>query len=164
VLTGLANRYKSTKVLGQLLSLAGRHRQPFSLAVVDLDHFKRINDQYGHAIGDEVLRRLGALFLRSFRSEDVVARWGGEEFIVGMYGITRDDVVHRLTEVLETLRQEAFTSADGVRFQVTFSAGVATYPTDGTELATLYRVADQALYQAKEAGRNRVFPSGWRAA
>jgi diguanylate cyclase (GGDEF)-like protein len=161
-LTGLANRHKALQVLDRFLRLAGRYRQPMSLAVVDLDDFKHVNDHYGHAFGDNVLHRIGELLLGSFRSEDVVTRWGGEEFVVGMYGMTRDDGVHRLAEVLETLRQEEFTGPNGARFQVTFSAGVAEYPADGIDLQTLYRTADQALSQAKEAGQNRVLHAGWR--
>ncbi len=161
-LTGLANRYKSTQILGQLLRLAGRHRQPSTLAMLDLDHFKRINSQYGYGIGDEVLQRLSEILLRSFRSEDILARWGGGVFVVGMYSMPRDGGVHRLAEVLEALRQKELTSADGARFHATFSAGVAEYPTDGPDPQTLYRAAEQALSQAKEAGRNRVVPAGWR--
>jgi diguanylate cyclase (GGDEF)-like protein len=160
-LTGLANRRKSTQALGQFLRLASRQQQSVSLAVLDLDHFKYINDQHGHAVGDDVLHRLAERLLQSFRSEDVVARWGGEEFVVGMYGMPREGGVHRLAEVLEALRQEAFTSGNGARFHVTFSAGVAEYPTDGSDIQTLYRAADQALYQAKEAGCDRVVPAGW---
>ena len=133
-----------------------------SLAILTLDHFKQMSDQYGHALGDDVLHRLGELLQWSFRSEDVVARWGGDEFVVGMYGMPRDGGVHRLAEVLEALRQEEFASADGARFHVTFSAGVAEYPTDGIDLQTLYWAAKQALYQAKEAGCNRILPAGWR--
>jgi diguanylate cyclase (GGDEF)-like protein len=162
VATGLTNRSKSVQALGRFLRLAGRYNQPLSLAVLELDHFTQINDTYGHAAGDDVLRRVGGLLLQSFRSEDVVARWGREEFVVGMYGMRRDSSVHRLAEVLEMLRHEEFSGSDGVRFQVTFSAGVAEYPVDGTDLQTVYHAADQARYQAREAGRNRVLPAGWR--
>ncbi len=125
-----------------------------------MDHFKRVNDHYGHAAGDEVLRRLGELLLRSFRGEDIVARWGGEEFIVGMYGMSRDDGVQRLAAVLKTWRQEEFSGPGDVQFRITFSAGVAEYPTDGADLQALYRAADQTLYQAKKAGRDRVLSVG----
>jgi len=158
-LTGVANRRKAGQVLGQFLRLAERHGQPLSLAILDLDYFKQVNDNYGHAAGDAVLCRLGQLLLRSFRGEDVVARWGGEEFMVGMYGMTKRDGVQRLAEVLDALRREAFTLSDGGTFRVSFSAGVAEYPTDGHDVQALYRAADGALYQAKEAGRNRVLPT-----
>lgn len=155
-LTGLTNRHKSVERLRQLLQLADRQRQPFSLTVLDVDYFKQVNDSYGHAVGDIVLRHLGGLLRRSFRNEDVIARWGGEEFVVGMYGSTREQSVRRLTRVLETFRQEVFLGSGTKEFQVTFSAGVAAYPVDGADLQTLYNTADSALYQAKASGRNRV--------
>jgi diguanylate cyclase (GGDEF)-like protein len=94
---------------------------------------------------------------RSFRDEDVVARWGGEEFVVGMYAMGAGDGVARLYRVLEAVRREEFVGADGVEFNIGFSAGVAEYPRHGLDLESLYRAADEALYRAKEAGRGRVF-------
>src|SRR5206468_11423405 len=102
------------------LHLAGRQRQPLSLAILTLDHSKQMSDQHGHAMGDDVLHRLGELLQWSFRSEDVVARWGGDEIIVGMYGMSRDGGVRRLAAVLEALRQEEVASADGAGFHFTF--------------------------------------------
>jgi len=159
-LTGVANRRRSTQVLEHFLGLATRFDQPLALAILDLDHFKQVNDRFGHATGDQVLRGLASLLARSFRGEDVVARWGGEEFLVGMYGMDRLDGVHRLAEFLEALRERRFASPEGSELRVSFSAGVAQYPDDGADLAALYRAADQALYQAKRAGRNRVLPAG----
>jgi diguanylate cyclase (GGDEF)-like protein len=156
-LTQLANRHKSTEMLTHLLSLARRQRVPFSLVVIDVDYFKQVNDRYGHATGDEVLRRLGAILRRSFRDEDVVARWGGEEFLVGMYGMGSDDGVTRLYRILDTVRQENFAALDGKAFSVTFSAGVAEFPLHGLDLQSLYHSSDEALYAAKGAGRARVF-------
>jgi diguanylate cyclase (GGDEF)-like protein len=156
-LTQLANRHKSTEMLTHLLALARRQHVPFSLVVVDVDHFKQVNDQFGHATGDEVLRQLGATLRRSFRDEDVVARWGGEEFIIGMYGMGTGDSVTRLYRVLDSVRQEALVAPGGSEFGVTFSAGVAEFPRNGLDLQSLYRSADEALYAAKDAGRARVF-------
>ncbi|HET7460694.1 MAG TPA: response regulator [Longimicrobium sp.] len=162
-LTGVANRRRSDELMGQLLHLAVRNKKPFSLALLDLDHFKRINDRHGHGAGDEVLRRVARLLERGFRAEDVVARWGGEEFVVGMYGMDKDDAVQRLSEVLEQLRAEPFELTGAEPLRVTFSAGIAQFPVDGGELPALYRVADATLYQAKGAGRDRVLPAGWTA-
>ncbi|WP_026733084.1 response regulator [Fischerella sp. PCC 9605] len=155
-LTGLTNRRRSIQQLTQLLRLAERQNQPLCFAVLDLDNFKQVNDQYGHDAGDKVLRRLGELLKQSFRSEDVVARWGGEEFVVGLYDTTRNSGVKRLTEVLEILHQQKFSDRDRSQFCVSFSAGVAEFPQDGADLQALYRVADALLYQAKAAGRNQV--------
>jgi diguanylate cyclase (GGDEF)-like protein len=162
-LTGLANRRRASEVLGRYLRLADRHHQPVAVAMLDLDRFKQVNDRYGHAAGDAVLRRLAQL-LRTFRGEDVVARWGGEEFLVGMYGTTRAHAVHRLAELLERLRRERLRAADDTTFHVSFSAGVVEYPSDAGDLQSLQAAADQALYAAKEAGRDRVLPAGWVAA
>jgi diguanylate cyclase (GGDEF)-like protein len=156
-LTQLANRHKSTETLTNFLSLASRQHMPLSLVVIDVDHFKQVNDRYGHATGDEVLRRLGATLRSAFRDEDIVARWGGEEFVVGMYATGTGDTVTRLYRVLEMVRGEVFIAPDGSAFDITFSAGVAEYPHDGHDLQSLYRAADEALYSAKDAGRARIF-------
>ena len=160
-LTGLANRRKSQEVLERLVRMASRYHQPLSLGVVDLDRFKQVNDRHGHAVGDAVLRRLGELLRQAFRGEDVAARWGGEEFVVGTYGMSKHDLVARLAEVLEQFREERFAGAGG-EFHVSFSAGVAEYGVDGADLDATYRAADEVLDAAKASGRDRVLPAGWR--
>jgi two-component system cell cycle response regulator len=156
-LTQLANRHKSTEMLTHFLSLARRQHMPLSLVVLDIDHFKHVNDRFGHATGDDVLRRIGEILRTSFRDEDVVARWGGEEFIIGLYGMGASDGVTRLYRVLDVVRHEVFNAPDNVEFEVTFSGGVAEFPRHGVDLQALYRAADEALYAAKDAGRARVF-------
>ncbi|NJM74461.1 MAG: response regulator [Acaryochloridaceae cyanobacterium RU_4_10] len=155
-LTGVTNRRKSIQELSRLLRLAERQNQCLCFMILDLDHFRQINEQYGHDSGDRVLSRLGELLKQNFRSEDVVARWGGEEFVLGLYGIPKEDGAKRLTVVLETLRQEQFVSFNGTLFQVTFSAGVVQYPQQGVDVQTLYNAVDRILYQAKSAGRNQI--------
>ncbi len=158
-LTGVSLRRKALLDLTRLMRLAQRQKQPLSLAILDLDHFKQVNDQYGHAAGDQVLRYLGQLLHQLVRQEDVVGRWGGEEFIVGMYGISKQDGVRRLEEVLNRLHQFIFQDHSGQPFQVTFSAGVAQLPDDGSDLQRLYCLADKALYRAKAAGRKQILSS-----
>lgn len=155
-LTGVANRRRFTQDIQQFLHLAQRQNQPFTLALLDFDRFKQINDSWGHTAGDLVLQRFGKLLQQFFRGEDSVARWGGEEFLVGMYGMTKIDGAKRLSELLATMRQEEFTSDSGQKFHVTFSAGIAQYPADGQDLQALYLAADVAMYQAKAAGRDRI--------
>jgi diguanylate cyclase (GGDEF)-like protein len=155
-LTGVANYRKSTQELTQFLYLCDRHHQPLCFAVLNLDRFKQINELYGHASGDSVLSRLGELLRQHFQSDDVVGRWGGAEFIVGMYGMTRSLGVKRLAEVLEALHQHKFTAFDGTRFQVTLSASVIQYSQDGINLPALYRAAVKALRQDQAVGGERV--------
>ncbi len=122
-LTGLASRAKSSEGLAQLLSLADRFAQPVSVGMLDLDRFKQVNDTHGHAAGDAVLRALGERLRRDFRGDDVVGRWGGEEFVIGMYGMTREDGIKRLSDTLERFCEEEF-AAGRDTFTVSFSAGV----------------------------------------
>ncbi|MCT7978837.1 response regulator [Laspinema olomoucense] len=161
-LTGVANRRKSITEFDKFLHLCQLHGQPMCLAMLDLDRFKQVNDLHGHAMGDAVLRQFGKLLRNTFRSEDIVARWGGEEFVVGMYGINKESGTKRLSEVVQILHAEPFVIGEE-RLYLTFSGGVAQYPEDGKTVDTLYRCADQALYQAKTAGRDRIIaynPSG----
>lgn len=160
-LTSLANRRKSSRMLDDFLRLAGRHGQPFCLAVLHLDGLQEVNACRGYAAGDEVLRRLGRLMLRSFRSQDVVARWAGDEFVIGMYGLGRRDGVQRLAEILEAFRGEAFHGAGELEFHSSFSGGVAEYPADAASLDDLCRAAGEACRHAQEAGGDRVLPVGW---
>jgi len=155
-LTGVQNRQASTQALERLVRLAARYEQPLALALVDLDRFKQVNDVHGHAAGDAVLRRFGTLLKESFRGEDVAGRWGGEEFVVGMYGMSGDNARERLGDLLATLGRERFEGVHGDAFDVAFSAGVARFPEDAGDTAALYAVADAMLYRAKAAGRGRI--------
>ena len=157
-LTGVATRRRGIEVLERLFRLAHRQRQPISFAAIDLDNFKDVNDRFGHLVGDGVLRRVAAILANCFRGEDVVARWGGEEFVVAMYSMPADAAVQRLNQALAKLRAENFESGDAT-FCVTFSAGVAEFPTDGSDWTSLYRLADERLTEAKTGGRNRVVRS-----
>lgn len=159
-LTGVPNRHTSTQGLDRLLRLATRYEQPLAFATIDLDRFKQVNDRHGHAVGDAVLRRFGKLLREAFRGEDIVGRWGGEEFVGGMYGMSGADANTRLGELLAAFSREAFDGADGERFGVTFSAGVARYPEDGNHLVALYHAADAMLYRAKATGRGRIVAAG----
>jgi diguanylate cyclase (GGDEF)-like protein len=155
-LTGTGNRRKYNQVMNHYIHLAERNKQPLSLAILDLDRLKSINDAHGHSVGDAALQRLGAMMVETFRSEDVVARWGGDEFVIGMYGMRRDDAAQRIRTLLENLQRERFQVPDGPRIQISFSAGIAQYPEDGLTAHALYLVADRALYEAKSAGKSQV--------
>ncbi|WP_071515146.1 response regulator [Geitlerinema sp. PCC 9228] len=156
-LTGLANRRKSSQQFKQYIRLSQRQGLPLCFAIFDLDRFKQVNDTYGHATGDLVLHRLGRFLQKAFREEDIVARWGGEEFVIGMYGIYKQDAIARLGEIRKQWHQEKIYTSQEEVLSITLSGGVSEYPEDGSDLHTLYKTADAALYQAKQAGRDRVF-------
>ena len=153
-LTGLANRRRVEFDLPQQLALARQRQEPLSLAAIDLDHFKQVNDQFGHAVGDDVLRILAQLLLANTRSTDLVARMGGEEFIVVLVGtplpIARD-VCERLRLSVEG--HDWTPRGDGLR--VTISVGLCSVDT-ASDMRELLERADSLLYAAKRGGRNRV--------
>jgi diguanylate cyclase (GGDEF)-like protein len=133
-----------------------RNELIFSLALIDVDHFKNVNDTYGHLAGDKVLTQFGQLLRKRFRVEDVRGRWGGEEFVVAFRHIQKDTARGALERALEELRIVKFEGDHGETFNITFSAGLVSYPQDGTEIESLIKVADSRLYKAKELGRNQL--------
>ena len=159
-LTGVSNRRASLKRLTRLLRISQRQQKQWCFVLIDLDNFKQINDNFLHESGDLVLRRMGQFLKQEFRSEDVIARWGGEEFVLGLYDMNKEAAISRLQSFLASFRQQEFQSrtkeSSPATFHVTFSAGVAEYPVDGESLETLYQSADIALYKAKTAGKNQV--------
>jgi diguanylate cyclase (GGDEF)-like protein len=154
-LTGLPNRAAFREACERARALAQRKREPLSLGILDLDRFKSVNDRHGHATGDEVLRRAATIISRSLRTSDLLARWGGEEFVALLPNAGQRGAVQCLERALQALRQERFRGADGTEFSVTFSAGVVQYP-EGATMEEAVSTADRLLYLAKVAGRNRV--------
>ncbi|NEP00928.1 MAG: response regulator [Symploca sp. SIO2E9] len=157
-LTGVANYRYSSQELKQLLAKAKYQNQPLCFALLKLDCLKQINLEYGHTLGNQVLSRFGELLQQSFHSEDVIARWGGSEFVVGMYGMSYGEGKQRLSELLNTLRQEKFRTPNRRQVQVAFSAGIVEYPRDGGDLQALYQAADAWARQAKAFGGDGVLP------
>jgi diguanylate cyclase (GGDEF)-like protein len=154
-LTGVTNRHTAVQELTQRLQDRQRD-QPFCIAIVQVDQCQAINQQYGYEAGDQVLSRFGQLLRRTFHSEDVVGRWGGTEFIIGMAGMSKHDGMRRLSEVVENLQAQPFMAINGDSFWVQCTAGVVQCPQDGTELQPLYQVARQILRQAQATGGDRV--------
>ena len=154
-LTGCLNKRAFLSELEQKLRSAMRFGRPLSLVVIDIDHFKTVNDTYGHASGDDVLRELGAVLRREKRDTDVVARFGGEEFCLLCEETDTSGATLLAERVREQLGELEFTTALGT-LKVTASAGVATFPTDAGGGKALFEAADQALYAAKNKGRNQV--------
>ena len=159
-LTGLFNRGYVDDRFSIELSRARRYRKLLTIAVIDADRFKSLNDSYGHAAGDVVLRKLGAILRDSFRQSDTVARYGGEEFVV----ILPEMDIETAQRKLESLRALVASTpmglgSSGEEVQVTISAGLATFPQDGVDATELYALADERMFQAKKEGRNRVVAS-----
>lgn len=153
-LTGLHNRRVFELQAANFVSLAFRHEQPLSLAMLDIDHFKRANDHYGHPTGDEVLKGVANLLQHHTREEDLVLRWGGEEFVLLLYG---SDLA-QASEIVERIRAGlSQQSLVGVAWPITISCGLVggIVPTSNGEVHQWFAVADQALLKAKEAGRDR---------
>ena len=147
-LTGLSNRRSFDEQLRDMLARAQRRESPLAVVLFDLDHFKRVNDQYGHPVGDQLLKDFAHALKTSVREGNLVARVGGEEFALLLPGTTWPDGERVATRVQERAREAGLLT--------TASAGVAGYPVDGTSVTELLRAADWALYAAKRAGRNRV--------
>ncbi len=155
-LTGLFNRRYLNESLGQKLSQAQRHKRTVGLILLDIDHFKRINDTYGHDAGDTVLRAIGALLRTHLRAEDTACRFGGEEILLVLPEIIEGDALRRSDE-LRRMISGLKLSYGGITLPcVTISMGVSIFPYHGLSSDELITAADQALYRAKAAGRNRV--------
>ncbi len=154
-LTGLPNRRRMYDVLQQQLELSGRYGTTFCIALLDIDHFKRVNDTFGHLKGDEVLGQVTTILRNEFRTTDQLGRWGGEEFLLVLPHIELLEAI----AAAERCRQavERLVNIEGQ--QVTLSCGVTTCQS-GDGIKTLVQRADDALYEAKETGRNKVVSSG----
>jgi len=156
-LTGLFNRGYVDDRLAIELSRAGRYGTSLTVAVIDADHFKALNDTFGHPAGDLVLRRIGAMLRGSFRQSDTAGRYGGEEFVV----ILPETEIDAARQKLESLRESvaaapAALSPRGEKIHVTISAGLASFPNDAENALQLFALADERMFQAKRAGRNRI--------
>ncbi|MCW8917345.1 MAG: GGDEF domain-containing protein [Gammaproteobacteria bacterium] len=154
-LTGLANRSHLEEQLDIEFKRAGRYQLPLSLALLDLDLFKRVNDNYGHLAGDAVLREIGARLRAELRETDFVGRFGGEEFVVILTNTNLSDAL-MLAEILRRLVEETPVHFEGQDLPVTASIGVAQMQPSHGDHKAIFAAADQALYLAKDSGRNRV--------
>jgi two-component system, cell cycle response regulator len=156
-LTGVANRKHLEERLASELAFALRHGTPLSVLIMDVDHFKRINDSFGHLAGDAVLRGVAGVLARGIRTEDLLARYGGEEFVVLARGIGVAEAA-AMGERLRSLLASNVVTFEGREIRVTSSGGVASLACCGEkrDRATLLGLADSRLYQAKQTGRNRI--------
>ncbi len=153
-LTGLPNRRMLIDLLRRTISRAARHDESFAVCYLDLDEFKPINDEFGHATGDKVLIEIGRRLGGVVRQSDTVARLGGDEFVVLLDSLERHESLQlALRRILRAAREVIV--VDGLELQVSASIGVTTFPADASDADTLLRHADQAMYRAKDMGRNR---------
>lgn len=155
-LTGLFNRRYLDDALARELEGCRRQGKPLTVAMLDLDHFKRVNDTFGHDAGDAVLRALGQLLLQWSRASDLACRYGGEEFTLILQGSTPDDLSERLQDLLLRVAQMQIEHEGQLLPPITVSIGVAQATPDVPNATELLSRADGALYQAKQQGRNRV--------
>ncbi|MBL8525764.1 MAG: GGDEF domain-containing protein, partial [Betaproteobacteria bacterium] len=157
-LTGLSNRRNLLNLAAHAIAHANRSGEPIALIIADIDHFKQINDQHGHEAGDKVLSHVGALLMQLCRGQDIVARWGGEEFLLMLPATD----IAAATTLAERIREAVAGTAidhNGKRVGFTLSLGVAAL-SSGEELSAAIARADRVLYQSKEQGRDRVTVAG----
>jgi len=150
-LTGLANHRAIVDAVDLELSRARRHGHPFAVLFLDLDHFKELNDTFGHLVGDEALHELGVVLRSCLREVDSVGRWGGEEFVVVLPESDGDAAFVTAERIRKTVMEHTFDSSGT---SMTCSIGVAAYPGDSLERSKLVELADTAMYRAKRNGRN----------
>ncbi len=158
-LTGLHNRRRMLDALNAEIARHARHARSFSIMMVDVDHFKKYNDTYGHPAGDALLKKVGGILKSSLRTNDFAARYGGEEFLI----LLPDQDKKGAVEVAERIRQRIAAETGDETHQrkaITASLGVATFPESGRTADPLLASADAALYKAKNSGRNRVLTAG----
>jgi len=155
-LTGLFNRRYMLETCRREFSRAARGRQPVAMLSIDVDHFKKFNDNHGHDAGDTVLKEVGNCLEAVFRNEDVACRFGGEEFVVVLPGASLEIGAKRAEELRAKIEAISVRYLDNNLPRITISVGVAAFPEAGDNPQSVLKAADDALYRAKEGGRNRV--------
>ncbi len=153
-LTGIYNRRASEKRLKDAIELARIRQDALSFAIMDLDHFKRINDTYGHDFGDVVLRQVGDMLRTNVRRTDWVGRWGGDEFVIAVQG-GEAEAMALLSRICDVTRRASIAAPDKSPHRISFSVGVCEWNSE-LDARGLYTKADQALYSAKRLGRDQV--------
>jgi diguanylate cyclase (GGDEF)-like protein len=150
-LTGIYNRYKTNEEIEIEIGRSNRYDENFALAMFDIDHFKKVNDTYGHEIGDYVLQEISAVVTQEIRESDRFGRWGGEEFILILPKLSKEEALHVSEKLRGKIESHDFKDVG----RITISIGVGIFEPSDTKESLLKRV-DNALYKAKDEGRNRV--------
>lgn len=162
-LTGLRNRRYFDQRISEEVALSTRYKLPLTLMLIDVDHFKKVNDTYGHTVGDEVLQTLSKIIQNVVRDSDIVARYGGEEIVIITPNTTKEEaaiLAERLREKVEQTKVATIATTQEV-VQVTISIGLCSLSPIITDKEALLEESDQSLYLAKKHGRNRVVVSNW---
>jgi len=154
-LTGAYNRRYLDETLPREMARAHREFTPLSIVMIDLDHFKEINDTHGHSAGDEILRRITACLIASIRQNDFVCRFGGEEFIIVMPGMKAQQAYERM-EICRKEIESTITLYNNKKISITISGGISSYEPHHTTQDELIKMADEALYYSKINGRNQI--------
>ena len=154
-LTNVFNRRFLAESLDKEISSAKREEKPISIVILDVDHFKNFNDTYGHKCGDVILQSIAQFLVDNTRREDIVCRYGGEEFVILMSNATLESAYERADSWRQMFATTIF-EYEGLKLNATFSAGVASFPLHGLDGESVLRAADKALYQSKNNGRNLV--------
>ncbi len=162
--TGLATAGRTTEVIDRFLRLARRKTDPYSVAILEVDALTQLAETYGRSISDRVLRSVGELLPKSFRGEDVVGWWGGAEFIIGMYGSSKEHAAIKLTQICTKVSEQSFLADDGRGVRVQCTGGVAQYQVDGETVSALRQKGLEVLREARKIGVTRVGISGVQAA
>jgi len=157
-LTGIYNRRKFDQDLNEEINKAMRYARNLSLLMMDIDYFKKINDKYGHQIGDSMLRELGMFLYKNMRNTDKVYRYGGEEFAIICTETDRDNAIIFAERIRKVISEKEFISIENIDpgRAITISIGVSSFPFNATKFDPLIKYADDALYRAKSQGRNKV--------
>lgn len=155
-LTGLHNARHFHELLEYELDRCRRYKSQVSLLFFDLDHFKGVNDRFGHLVGSRMIAEVGHLVKRHIRSSDRAARYGGDEYVIVLPNTGKQGAMAVANNLLDHLREHPFMTDSNERIAITASFGVATFPDDSIDRTTLIRAADSAMYEAKEAGRDGV--------
>lgn len=162
-LTGLGNRRELEKRMGIEVSRSLRESVPLSCLYLDVDHFKQVNDVYGHDVGDHVLKKVAEIMIEAVRQGDVVARYGGEEFVIVLPGISGSDAMETAERIRQAVEQTSIEIVDKQRLDITISIGLASYVAEKNSIGDSAEIfeeiiarADRALMNAKKQGRNRV--------
>lgn len=155
--TGLYNQRKLSQDLMAAVEYHEKNHKNFSIMFIDVDHFKNVNDSFGHVIGSQLLIDIGEVLTQLLRSSDDIYRYGGDEFVVIMPSVKIDTVHEIATRILKKIKSKKFDIGEGKEYQLSVSIGIAEYPTDATDAKKIIQFADEMMYKSKESGRGKVF-------